>query len=776
MSRKFLSIMFAFSLLAVANSAQAATIYVDAAAPGPLYDGSLVDPFLTIQAAIDAASTVDGDIISIADGTYVVTATIEVTKELTLQGTSQAGTIIDASNATGGFGKFGIHSSKSNISFTNFTLTSPTGSQGRGFKIEGTTANTSGPSQDGARSSNVTLTNITVNGDGGSASRTGIDLNGVNTVTLTGVTSNNNGGNGISFTDCNNVTLTNVTTSGNAWGGVALYTKGQYYPGGISGVTITNLSSSENNPLYEQNEGTFNGGGAFATTGVSAPQFPFNGTNDTTSGLDDYVWYNDNADELFAWINALPGVNSANTDIVNEDNGSTVVTSSQSIQDAIDAASPGDVIEVMAGLYNENLSITKSLTLKGANSGTYGSSTSRVIESIIDGNGTEAAVFINANDVTIDGFTIEGGENGFYHSGVFLTLANTGASVKNNVITDNSIGVYAQCTDCTVERNLFDGNNRSGPAGGSAIYSENSINLTINDNEFKNHANNSAIIFAASAVGAHTGTTVSNNWIHDNNSGNSMIYVVGMTGGTFSGNTLSQTGSNVLTFSNANSNINVTGNKLMDSFRGLRIVDNGDLVGDSSDIAVHNNLITGNSEAGVEVVSGYTGTLNAETNWWGNASGPTAASNPAGTGDKATGDIDSIPFCVNVTCTEPLPAGASDWASQGSGGSIVIPSSTTTATTTTQIITPETGTTTAPQVLGADKFNFTKNLSYGSRGEDVSELQKILLAQGYLKLRTGLPTGWFGPLTRAALIKWQTANGVPATGVFGPLSRAKMNL
>ena len=37
----------------------------------------------------------------------------------------------------------------------------------------------------------------------------------------------------------------------------------------------------------------------------------------------------------------------------------------QSIQKAIDAASPGDIIEIQSGTYNESINITKSLILRG---------------------------------------------------------------------------------------------------------------------------------------------------------------------------------------------------------------------------------------------------------------------------------------------------------------------------------------------------------------------------------------------------------------------------
>ena len=92
------------------------------------------------------------------------------------------------------------------------------------------------------------------------------------------------------------------------------------------------------------------------------------------------------------------------------------------------------------------------------------------------------------------------------------------------------------------------------------------------------------------------------------------------------------------------------------------------------------------------------------------------------------------------------------------------------ASTSTPATTVGTSTTTGGQVLGATAYAFTRNLGFGSRGDDVTELQKILIAQGYLVLDA--PTKYFGPLTRAALKLWQAKNGIPSTGFFGPLSRA----
>jgi peptidoglycan hydrolase-like protein with peptidoglycan-binding domain len=69
---------------------------------------------------------------------------------------------------------------------------------------------------------------------------------------------------------------------------------------------------------------------------------------------------------------------------------------------------------------------------------------------------------------------------------------------------------------------------------------------------------------------------------------------------------------------------------------------------------------------------------------------------------------------------------------------------------------------------------FTQNLTVGSTGSEVVALQQMLVAQGHLVMPAGVAYGYFGGLTRAAVAKWQAANGVaPAAGYWGPLSRAR---
>lgn len=69
---------------------------------------------------------------------------------------------------------------------------------------------------------------------------------------------------------------------------------------------------------------------------------------------------------------------------------------------------------------------------------------------------------------------------------------------------------------------------------------------------------------------------------------------------------------------------------------------------------------------------------------------------------------------------------------------------------------------------------FTRDLTNGSSGADVTALQNWLISRGFT-ISAGA-TGYFGPQTVAALARFQAANGIaPAAGYFGPVTRAKVN-
>ncbi len=109
----------------------------------------------------------------------------------------------------------------------------------------------------------------------------------------------------------------------------------------------------------------------------------------------------------------------------------------------------------------------------------------------------------------------------------------------------------------------------------------------------------------------------------------------------------------------------------------------------------------------------------------------------------------------------------------GGGGGYVapLPAATAPATTVTQPAT----TLAAPavgQVLGAQAFRFTEDLSEGMQNDNVTELQNRLTSEG---VYSGPATGYFGPLTLAGVKEYQAKHNLPTTGFVGPMTRAELN-
>src|SRR6185436_8497615 len=85
-------------------------------------------------------------------------------------------------------------------------------------------------------------------------------------------------------------------------------------------------------------------------------------------------------------------------------------------------------------------------------------------------------------------------------------------------------------------------------------------------------------------------------------------------------------------------------------------------------------------------------------------------------------------------------------------------------------------TTPLPAVSGV--YNFTRDLTIDSEGEDVRQLQIYLNTRGFQVALSGVgspgnETTHFGNFTKVALIKFQVSKGiVPTSGYFGNLTRS----
>jgi Right handed beta helix region len=341
------------------------------------------------------------------------------------------------------------------------------------------------------------------------------------------------------------------------------------------------------------------------------------------------------------------------------------------ISSAVASASAGDTITVCPGVYNEVVSVTKQLTILGAQSGV--DARTRAVpptsESVV-GSG-DGAFQIEANNVVIDGFTIQGVSNDpsqppFTSLGAGIWTnpgfsgTNGGHQIRNNIIQNNIIGIELD-NDGTfqtkVERNLIQNNNQSGPDGGTGIDTNfGLVNAVITNNKIAGNINS-----GIGNLGGGSAITISNNEFASNRRA---VGIAGVTSSTISGNNIHNSNDPAtadIRIFGAVSGLTISCNNLASGAgRGIRIDDSCPGCPNSS-ITINNNNISGYPVAGLQVdTGGYVGgfgSLNAKNNWWGSATGPTIASNPGGTGEPII-DPDGVvaysPFLTSLSGCAPV--------------------------------------------------------------------------------------------------------------------------
>jgi len=361
------------------------------------------------------------------------------------------------------------------------------------------------------------------------------------------------------------------------------------------------------------------------------------------------------------------------------------------IQAAITAAQPGDVITVAAGIYAENITISKSLTISGANKAT----------TIIEGDNTGVVVTIAAINTTFQNFTVQ--KSGFdpdLHAGILL-YGVTGCTVNNNIVQNNinnialigssnntvsnnsllngglyglwigndalnvtsntnsimtntvtatgRAGIYVD-KNCT--SNSITGNTISGTVGnglpedfeGNGIYLWKSGATTVTANIISGNATNGMELSATS------GHNIASNTITGNaHHGIRLRATTGVasTGNTFTLNTIS---SNILAgifletdASQANTG-SITQNTITNNAIGLHI-SSANI--DATAWTVENNSFSTNAS---NVTNAGTGSLTATCNWWGTAV-------PAEIAAKITGAATYVPYKISEggACAGGLP-------------------------------------------------------------------------------------------------------------------------
>jgi hypothetical protein len=414
------------------------------------------------------------------------------------------------------------------------------------------------------------------------------------------------------------------------------------------------------------------------------------------------VVVNDSADHLYSRIVEIEAFSCTPTTIRCVNPGGEDGCFS-SIQAAINASNPGDVINVDAGTYSENLTLSKRLILRGAFAGAIGCGRNEDESNITAASGTLLTLQTGSAGSIIDGFSFTGGARGINSlSGPLDNLR----ILNNRVVgfTTNGISLNDPGSDITISRNAVDGSSKVGTGDLIHLDIDTFNGFYLTDNCITNGA----------AIGNGTGFLVDGNRnvgpsatrnplisgnTFDNNQNGANLGIRSLNNGTIRGNTFSNsrfdglqggpkntliTGNNFTANGKHGLNLTSFGNFTGDPTGGAQLntvtcnnmTDNGFLNSGSGITfgalqapgTISSNHINFNNITGNNIGASYTGTetIDAESNWWNAADGPSGAY--PGSGDSVSStNIDVLPFLTSSSDCSTLttsPANQRGWLAQ----------------------------------------------------------------------------------------------------------------
>jgi parallel beta-helix repeat protein len=354
----------------------------------------------------------------------------------------------------------------------------------------------------------------------------------------------------------------------------------------------------------------------------------------------------------------------------------------QTIQEAVDAADPGATVIVHHGTYAENVTIGKSLTLRGVGH-----------PLVAPASGIPLMVDNPAGSVVIEGLDINtpSGQPGIFYDGLSDDDANLGV-VRNCSITGGQTGILARECDLKIRNNDISGFGGSPSSRGllaiglgSATQIEATHNrivgqpvagnfgITIIAASIRIKSNDVRSTFSSAIQVSQVEGVIRLNQLTDNRVGINLIQSPNcLIENNMVESTAAFTASmNAQNFSvghvrvaNASNNAQIRNNTLIGGNLGISLLGSAGVVIDSNIVRdtvnagsilgigisvissstsaeARNNNIEGNASFGM-LVDGTSGVVNATDNWWGAGDGPSGVG--PGSGDAVTTNVNFSPF------------------------------------------------------------------------------------------------------------------------------------